>query len=155
MAFRQYPDNLAVDVILAGAPHVAGLGPITPDENQQLQIIRVQIFKRGLQPTVRMRVNAYVDDVLQATSEDVLVSTIEDLYPSTDNFYGWVCFTFSPRFNLNASDPTRFELELENYVYADDVYIGPVRDWPVTMGFNSDPGSVNDAPIAIELYGAI
>lgn len=155
MAFRQYPDNLAVNVILADAPHVASLGPITPDENQQLQIIRVQIFKRGLQPTVRMRVNAYVSGILQATSDDVVVGTIEDLYPDMDNFYGWVCFTFTPRFNLNAGTPTTFHVELDNYVYADDVYIGPVRDWPVTMGFNADPGSPNTAPIALELYGAI
>jgi len=156
MAFQQYPDSIAVNVILADAPHVGSIGPIEPDENQQLQIMRVMIFKRGLQPTVRMRVKAYVSDVLVATSEDVLVSDIEDLYSTTDNFIGWVCFSFTPRFNLNAGSTTMFHVELTNYTYvAGTTYIGLVRDWPVTMGFNSDPGSVNTAPIAIELYGAI
>lgn len=154
MAFQQYPDSIAV-IISTGAPYTIDLGGVTPDENQQLSIYRVQLFKRGLQPTVRMRVNAYVSDVLQGESQEVLVSAIEKEYDATDNFYGWVGFTFSPRFNLNASGPTRFELELVNYSYSETQFMGVVLDWPVTMGFNSNPGAASDAPVALELYGAI
>lgn len=155
MAFRQYPDNLAV-VICTGGDNVIDLGPVDPDEDQQLQVFGLQIFKRGLQPLVRMRVNAYVDGILEATSEDVVVGTIEDEYPDSDNFYGWVRFTFSPRFNLNAGADNRFELELENYVYTNEtLFIGGVLDWPVQMAYNSNPGRASSAPMAIELYGAI
>lgn len=155
MSFRQYPDSIAA-IISNGAPYTIDLGTVTPDENQQLSVYRVQLFKRGLQPTVRMRVNAYVSDVLQGESQEVLVSAIEQEYDGTDNFYGWVAFTFLPRFNLNASAPTRFELELTNYAYTEDtLYIGVVLDWPVTMGFNASPGAASSAPVALELYGAI
>lgn len=154
MAFRQYPDSIAA-IISDGAPYTIDLGTVTPDENQQLSVYRVQLFKRGLQPTVRMRVNAYVSDVLQGESQEVLVSAIEREYDSTDNFYGWIAFTFSPRFNLNASGPTRFELELTNYTYSPTQFIGVVLDWPVTMGFNASPGAASSAPVALELYGAI
>lgn len=155
MAFSQYPDSIAV-VISTGSPYTIDLGTVTPDDDEQLEIYRMQIFKRGIQPNVRMRVNAYVSDVLQGVSEDVLVSNIEAAYSATDNFYGWIVFDFSPRFNLNSGTATRFELELENYVYAadDSLFIAVVLDWPVTMGFNSDPGSVNSSPVALELYGA-
>lgn len=155
MAFNQYPDNIAVE-ICTGGPFTIDLGEMSPDEDQQLEVFGLQIFKRGLQPTVSMRINAYVDGDIVATSEDVMVGTIEDQYPATDNFYGWVRFTFSPRFNFNASNPTHFELELDNYAYTEAaVWIGAVYDWPVQMAYNSSPGSVNDAPIAVELYGAI
>jgi len=155
MAFNQYPDDLAV-VICTGGDNLIDLGPVDPDTDQQLEIFGLQIFKRGLQPLVRMRVNAYVAGILEGTSEDVVVGTIEDLYPSTNNFYGWVRFTFEPRFNLNAGTDTRFELELENYAYtADTVFIGGVLDWPVTMAYNENPGAASSAPMAIELYGAI
>jgi len=154
MAFRQYPDSIAV-IISDGAPYTIDLGTVTPDENQQLAVYRVQLFKRGLQPHVRMRVNAYVADVLQGESQEVLVSAIEQEYDATNNFYGWIAFTFSPRFNLNASGPTRFELELTNYNYLKNRFIGVVLDWPVTMGFNSSPGAASSAPVALELYGAI
>lgn len=154
MAFQQYPDSIAV-IISNGSPYTIDLGSVTPDQDQQLSIYRLQLFKRGLQPTVRMKLNAYIADVLQGESQDVLVSDIESLYDSTENFYGWIGFTFSPRFNLNASAPTRFELELTNYAYTENVtYIGVVLDWPVTMGFNASPGSASSAPIALELYGA-
>ena len=154
MAFRQYPDSIAV-IISDGAPYTIDLGTVTPDENQQLSVFRVQLFKRGLQPTVRMRVNAYVSDVLQGESQEVLVSAIENEYSATDNFYGWIAFTFSPRFNLNAAAPTRFELELINYTFSPSQFIGVVLDWPVTMGFNASPGAASSAPVALELYGAI
>jgi len=156
MAFQQYPDSIAV-IISTGSPFTIDLGPVTPSDDQQLQIYRLQIFKRGIQPNVRMRVNAYVADVLQGVSEDVLVSNIESAYSETDNFYGWIGFTFNLRFNLNSAAPTRFQLELENYVYAPDgsLFIGVVMDWPVTMGYNSSPGSVSTSPVALELYGAI
>jgi hypothetical protein len=154
MAFQQYPDSIAV-IISDGAPYTIDLGGVTPDDNQQLAVYRVQLFKRGLQPTVRMRVNAYVADVLQGESQEVLVSTIEGEYDATDNFYGWVSFTFSPRFNLNAAAPTRFELELTNYTYSENQFMGVVLDWPVTMGFNTNPGAASSAPVALELYGAI
>lgn len=154
MAFRQYPDSIAA-IISDGAPYTIDLGTVTPDENQQLSVYRVQLFKRGLQPTVRMRVNAYVSDVLQGESHEVLVSAIEREYDATDNFYGWIAFTFSPRFNLNASAPTRFELELINYSYSPTQFMGVVLDWPVTMGFNASPGAASSAPVALELYGAI
>lgn len=154
MSFQQYPDSIAV-IISNGAPYTIDLGGVTPDINEQLSVYRVQLFKRGLQPTVRMRVNAYVADVLQGESQEVLVSTIENEYDATDNFYGWVNFTFSPRFNLNAAAPTRFELELTNYTYSETQFMGVVLDWPVTMGFNASPGAASSAPVALELYGAI
>jgi hypothetical protein len=156
MAFQQYPESIAA-ILSTGSPYTIDLGTVDPDTDQQLQVYRVQIFKRGVQPNVRMRVNAYVSDVLQGVSEDVVCSQIETAYPATDNFYGWIAFTFSPRFNLNSATPTRFELELENYVYAadDSLFIAVVLDWPVTMGFNATPGSVNSSPVALELYGAI
>ena len=155
MAFQQYPDTLGV-VICTGGDNVIDLGPVDPDSDQQLEIFGLQIFKRGLQPLVRMRINAYVSGTLEATSEDVVVGTIENEYPDTDNFYGWVRFTFSPRFNLNAGADNRFELELENYAYtAETVFIGGVLDWPVQMGYNSSPGAASSAPMAIELYGAV
>lgn len=159
MAFRQYPDSIAV-IISSGAPYTIDLGTVEPDDNQQLSVYRIQLFKRGLQPTVSMRVNAYVSDkherdVLQGESQDVLVSAIEQQYDATDNFYGWIAFTFSPRFNMNASAPTRFELELSNYTFSESQYIGVVLDWPVTMGFNTSPGAASSAPVALELYGAI
>lgn len=154
MAFVQYPDSIA-SIISSGAPFTIDLGGVTPDEDQQLSIYRVQIFKRGLQPTVRMKVNAYIADVLQGESAWVNVSDIESAYPVTDNFYGWIGFTFSPRFNLNSAVETRFELELDNYTYTEDtLFIGVVLDWPVTMGFNATPGAATDAPVALELYGA-
>jgi hypothetical protein len=155
MAFAQYPDSIAA-VISTGSPYTIDLGTVSPDDDQQLEKYRLQIFKRGNQPNARLRVNAYVADVLQGVSEDVLCSQIEDEYDATDNFYGWIVFTFNPRFNLNSAVATRFELELENYVYqADDtVFIAAVLDWPVTMGFNSSPGSVSSSPVALELYGA-
>jgi hypothetical protein len=156
MAFRQYPDSIAA-VLSTGSPYTIDLGEATPDENQQLEFFGVQIFKRGLQPLVRMRINAYVSDVLQGVSQDVTCHDIERLYSATDNFYGWVRFEFSPRFNFNSSAPTRFELELENYTYAadDSLFVAAILDWPVTMAYNASPGSVNAAPMAIELYGAI
>lgn len=154
MAFQQYPDSIGV-IISSGSPYTIDLGTVQPDDNQQLSVYRVQLFKRGLQPTVSMKVNAYVADVLQGESQSVSVHTIEQQYPDTDNFYGWVGFTFSPRFNMNAAAPTRFELELTNYAYTEDlVYVGVVLDWPVTMGFNSSPGAASSAPVALELYGA-
>lgn len=155
MAFQQYPDSIAA-VVSTGSPYTIDLGTVTPDDDEQLEIYRLQIFKRGLQPLVRMRVNAYVADVLQGVSQDVVCNDIEAAYSATANFYGWIGFTFSPRFNLNSSAPTRFELELENYVYAADesIFIAAVLDWPVTMGFNLTPGSVNSSPVALELYGA-
>jgi len=155
MAFQQYPDSIAA-ILSTGSPYTIDLGTVTPDDDQQLEIYRIQVFKRGLQPLVRMRINAYVADVLQGVSEDVVCNDIEAAYGTTDNFYGWIGFTFSPRFNLNSGAATRFELELENYSYAadDSLFIAVVLDWPVTMGFNSTPGSVNDAPVALELYGA-
>lgn len=154
MAFSQYPDSIAV-IVSSGSPYTIDLGGVTPDAPQQLSIYRVQIFKRGVQPTVRMRVNAYVADVLQGESQWINVSAIESAYSATDNFYGWIGFEFSPRFNLNDSAETRFELELENYAYTEDtVFIGVVLDWPVTMGFNATPGQANAAPVALELYGA-
>jgi len=154
MAFRQYPDSIAA-IISNGAPYTIDLGTVQPDDNQQLSLYRIQLFKRGLQPTVSMRVNAYVSEVLQGESQEVLVSAIEQEYDATDNFYGWVAFTFSPRFNMNASAPTRFELELSNYTFSDTQYIGVVLDWPVTMGFNAIPDAASNAPVALELYGAI
>lgn len=155
MAFDQYPDSIAV-IISSGSPYTIDLGTVTPDEDQQLSIYRVQIFKRGVQPNVRMKVSAYISDVLQGESAWVNVSDIEAAYPATANFYGWIAFTFSPRFNLNSAVGTRFELELENYVYTEDaVFIGVVLDWPVTMGFNASPGAASSAPVALELYGAI
>lgn len=154
MAFQQYPDSIAV-IRSTGSPYTIDLGTVDPDDNQQLQVYRVQIFKRGLQPNVRMRVNAYISDVLQGVSQDVVCSQIEADYSATDNFYGWIGFTFSPRFNLNTATPTRFELELENYSFSETVFIAVVLDWPVTMGFNASPGSVNSSPVALELYGAI
>lgn len=156
MAFRQYPDSIAA-VLSTGSPYTIDLGTATPDVNQQLEFYGLQIFKRGLQPTVRMRINAYVSDVLQGVSQDVTCHAIELAYPATDNFYGWVRFEFSPRFNFNSALPTRFELELENYTYAadDSLFIAAILDWPVTMAYNATPGSVNSAPMAIELYGAI
>lgn len=155
MAFRQYPDNLAV-VICTGGDNKIDLGSVDPDEDQQLQVFGLQIFKRGLQPLVRMRINAYVSDILEATSEDVVVGTIENEYPDTDNFYGWTRFTFSPRLNLNSGVDTRFELELESYVYTPEtVFIAGVLDWPVQMAYNNNPGRASSAPMAIELYGAI
>lgn len=155
MAFSQYPDNIAVD-ICTGGDNVIDLGKVEPDVDQQLEIFGVQIFKRGIQPLVRMRVNAYVAGTLEATSEDVVVGTIEDEYSVTDNFYGWIRFTFSPRLNLNSGTETRFELELENYAYtAETVFIAGVRDWPVQMAYNDNPAGASAAPMAIELYGAV
>lgn len=155
MAFQQYPDDLAV-VICTGGDNVIDLGPVDPDADQQLEIFGLQIFKRGLQPLVRMRINAYVAGILEATSEDVVVGTIENEYPDTDNFYGWVRFTFGPRFNLNSGTETRFELELENYAYtAETVFIAGVLDWPVQMAYNENPGRASSASMAIELYGAV
>lgn len=154
MAFQQYPDSLAV-VICTGGDNLIDLGTVDPDEDQQLQVFGLQIFKRGLQPLVRMRVNAYVGATLEATSEDVVVGTIEDEYSVTDNFYGWVRFTFGPRLNLNAGTETRFQLELENYAYSENLFIAGVLDWPVQMAYNSNPGRASSASMAIELYGAI
>jgi hypothetical protein len=155
MAFQQYPDSIAA-IISTGSPYTIDLGTVDPDEDQQLEIYRIQLFKRGLQPLTRMRVNAYISDVLQGVSQDVVCNDIEAAYPATDNFYGWVNFTFSPRFNLNSGTAVRFELELENYTYSPDdtLFMAVILDWPVTMGFNSSPGSVNSAPVALELYGA-
>jgi len=154
MAFNQWPDSIAA-IISTGAPYTIDLGNVTPDENQQLEIYRIQVFKKGSLPLARMRINAYVAGDLVATSEDVIVGTIEDLYPDTPQFYGWVNFTFSPRLNLNASAPTRFEMELANYTYTDDsAFIAAIKDWPTTMGFNSTVGSPGSAPFALELYGA-
>lgn len=154
MGFAQYPDSIAV-IISSGSPYTIDLGTVTPDDNQQLSVYRVQLFKRGNQPDVRMKVNAYVANVLEATSEEMAVSSIENIYNATDNFYGWITFQFTPRFNLNASGPTRFELELINYVFSEEQFVGVVLDWPVTMGFNASPGQANNAPVALEIYGAI
>lgn len=155
MGFSQFPKNAGV-VICTGGDNLIDLGFVDPDADQQLEIFGLQVYKRGLQPLVRMRINAYVDDILEATSEDVVVGTIENEYSATDNFRGWVRFTFSPRFNLNSGADTRFELELENYVYTPEtVFIAGVLDWPVQMAYNSNPGRASSAPMAIELYGAI
>lgn len=155
MAFAQWPDSIAVQ-ICDGPPTKIDLGNVQPDADQQLEIFGVQIFKRGFQPLVRMKINAYVSGILKATSEDIVVGTIENEYSGTENFYGWVRFTFSPRFNLNSSVQTRFELELVNYTYTDDThFVGAVLDWPTTMAYNSNPGNVSSASIAVELYGAI
>lgn len=155
MAFRQYPDSIGV-IISSGSPYTIDLGGVTPDDDQQLSIYRLQIFKRGMQPNAQMRVNAYVSDVLLGQSQWINVSAIESLYPDTDNFYGWVGFEFSPRYNLNSAAETRFELELDNYAYTEDaIFIGVVLDWPVTMGFNATPGQANASPVALELYGAV
>lgn len=154
MAFSQYPDSIAV-IISDGSPFTIELSGVTPTANQQLSVYRMQIFKRGLQPNVTMRVKAYIAGVLKATSEAVAVSQIESEYSATDNFYGWVNFNFSPRYNFNLSAETKFQLELSNYTFTEGlIYIGAVLDWPVTMGFNAAPGSVNSSPVAIELYGA-
>lgn len=154
MGFKQYPDSIAV-IIADGTPFKIALGGVTPTLNQQLTVYRMQIFKRGLQPNVTMRVKAYVAGVLKATSEAIAVSQIESEYSATENFYGWVNFNFVPRYNFNLSAETKFQLELSNYAFTEDlVYIGAVLDWPVTMGFNAAPGSVNSSPVAIELYGA-
>lgn len=156
MAFDQYPDNLAVVVCDDfDSNHIIDLGFIDPDEDQQLAYFGVQIFKRGLQPNVSMTVVAYDSITLIGTSEPVLVSTIESEYPDTANFYGWVRFSFDPRMNLNNGTTTSFSLILSNYVYSANVFIGAVKDWPTTMGFNTTVTNINDAPFAIELYGAV
>lgn len=155
MSFAQYPDSIAA-VICTGSPFVIDLGTINPTSNGQLEYLGVQIFKRGLQPLVHMKINAYLSTTLRATSADIVVGTIEQQYAATANFYGWVRFEFDPRLNLNTTETLRYELELTGYAYTEDtVFIGAVFDWPVTMGFNSAPGSVNAAPIALELYGAV
>ncbi len=154
MAFQQYPDSIAV-VISDGSPYVIDLGTVQPDVNQQLEVFGVQLFKSGVQPTVTMVVNAYDGATLLATTASVRVADIESAYPATDHFYGWVRFTFTPRMNLLAADTTRFELELTNYTYSDSIFIGAVLDWPITMAYNSTVTTVNAAPMAIELYGAV
>lgn len=151
--FRQYPDNIAV-IICNGTPHVIDLGAPTPLDNEQLEMIGVQVFKIGLQPTVKLRVNAYVDgDLIQSTNW-IDMSVIEGLYPETDNFYGWLRFEFSPRLNFRSDGPTRFELELNNYSFSETGWIAAVYDWPVQMGYNADPDQIQDAPVALELLGA-
>jgi len=155
MAFRQWPDSIAA-VICDGAPYEIDLGTAQPTEIQQLEVFGLQIFKQGLQPLVRLRVHAYnVSNVLIGTSEDIVVGLqIEDAYPETDNFYGWVRFTFDPRINLPSGATTRFKLELVNYTYTDAIWMAAIKDWPVAMGYNTTPGSASSAPFAIELYGA-
>jgi hypothetical protein len=154
MAFQQYPNNI-VAVICNGPPTVIDLGAPTPDDNQQLEVIGVQVFKYGLITGVRMRINAYFSSALFGSSEWVNVSAIQTKYGATDYFYGWVRWTFNPRVNFRESGPTRFELELENYTYSNDAWIGVVLDWPITMAYNDTPGDIQDAPVALEFYGAI
>ena len=160
MAFSQYPDNIAVVIQTGpdtpGGDQIIPLGPIETSSNRQLEVYRLQIFKRGLQPLVQMFLRAYIGNDLIGESQIVRVSDIEAKYAATENFYGWIAFNFAPRINCTASVEVHFNLVLLNYNYqADDsVYIAGVLDWPITMGYNPSPGSVNDAPFAIELYGA-
>jgi len=160
MAFQQYPDNIAVVIQTGpdtpGGDQIISLGPIETSSNQQLEVYRIQIFKRGLQPTVQMFLRAWQGTDFLGQSQIVRVSSIEDLYHETENFYGWVCFNFDPRINVPAGVETRFDIVLLNYNYApdDSVFIAGVLDWPITMGYNANPGNVTDAPFAIELYGA-
>lgn len=154
--FSQWPDQLSVD-ICDGQPNTIDLGSVTAtSETQQLEKIGVQIFKRGLQPGVSMVVKAYRSTTLIATSASVNVSDIEAAYDETDNFYGWVRFSFEPRVNLVTSTATRFELELSNYSFDEtSTWIAAVKDWPVTMGYASSPGQINGAIMALELWGRV
>lgn len=154
--FREYPDTIVAS-ICDGSPFIIGLGTVTPTTaTRQLTQLGVQLFKCGLQPTVTMRINAYRSvSTLVGQSQIFNVSDIETAYPATNQFYGWVRFTFSPRLNLPINVATRFELELFNYSYNETTsWIGAIYDWPVTMGYNTSPGQVTSSPMAIELYGA-
>jgi hypothetical protein len=53
---------------------------------------------------------------------------------------------------MSVSQGTRFELELFDYTFAETAWIGVILDWPVTMGYNSSPGAITAAPVAMELY---
>lgn len=152
--FAQYPATISA-IICSGSPYKIDLGTVTSTNGtQQLERAGIQIFKRGLQPTVTMKLNAYRSSTLIATSESIAVSAIEAAYADTSNFYGWVRFTFSPRLNLITSTATRFELELTNYSFDENAtWIGAIRDWPITMGYQSSPDQIQAAVIAMELYG--
>ena len=155
MSFRQYPDNI-VAIICDGPPTVIDLGAPTPDANQQLEVIGMQLFKYGAHAAgVRLRANAYVGAELIGSSDWQTVSEIELKYQETNYFYGWIRLTFNPRINFNAAAPTRFALELDNYVYSASAWIGVVLDWPITMGYNDNPDQINEAPVALEFYGAV
>ena len=156
MAFAQYPEPIVV-IICNGPQHVIDLGTAKPTvSNTQLSVFGCQIFKYGVQPSVQLRVNAYYDGELQASSNWFRVSQIENdpELNTTGYFYGWIRFTFEPRINFRTALSTRFELELMNYSFSEAQWIGAVLDWPITMGYNTTPGDIEDTPIAMELYQA-
>ncbi len=155
--FTAWPDNLPV-IICNGLPHVINVtsGMQSTDGTQQIERFGLMIFKRGLQPSVGLQLKAYRNSTLIGSSDLFRVADIEAAYRETDNFLGWVRFTFSPRLNLSASALTTVELELSNYSYdQDNTWIGACLDWPTTMGYNTTPTTVTAAPAALELYGQV
>lgn len=154
--FATWPENLPV-TICNGLPHTIGLTEMqSTSGTRQIERIGVMLFIRGLaaQAAVTMQLKAYVGATLIGSSDLWTVSEITANYSSTDNFLGFCRFTFSPRLNLKAGGLTRLELVLGNYAFTEGTtWIGAVSDWPTTMGYNTTPGTITAAPVAMELYG--
>lgn len=150
MGFKQYPDDIAVQVLTGG--NEMFITSATADELYQLSHMRIQLFKYGaVDPNVIMSVSAYDDTDLIGTSSTIKV---EEIPTETDYFYGWFKFTFDPRINLRYTPNTIFKMNFAGYSYSDSAWLGAVLDWPVTMGYNDSPDQIQDAPFALELVGA-
>lgn len=149
MAFNQWPDDIVASVMLDGNSFISDINPTIQDT--QLSRFGMQLFRHGSLSDVKMSVKAFTTgDVEIAQSEKIDISKLD----TDQDFYGWVFFEFKPRINMPVATPKRFRFILDNYTFSESGWIAMIHDWPVTMGYNSTPGQIQDAPIAIDLIGA-
>ena len=149
MPFKQYPDDIATTIYVDSEIH---LSDIDSNENTQLQYFGIQLFKYGLNANVDLFIKAYdLADNLIATSQKI---DAEQFPTATDYFYGWVYFKFEPRLNMTDGTGIRFKLSLVDYTFSEASWIGAIYDWPITMGYHTNPQQLDTCPYAIDLIGA-